>query len=167
MCDRAETDDCATDYDCPEQNKCCYCHCAMHCVEAAEETPATCPAITVVCPMVDPTNRCEKERKCPENKKCCDTGCGKDCVWPQKGPISNTSVMCIQLSASLPAPWIGRGRPEDSADPDPCVLDSPDPCRLYTGAQTEPLAQLQINLFMPQLCHWGFLRLTVSPSVLY
>ncbi|CAM5095868.1 unnamed protein product [Natator depressus] len=84
-CVQAETDECATDSDCKEQEKCCYCHCAMRCVEPAEETPGTCPAITVVCPMVDPPNRCEKDSKCPENQKCCDTGCGKDCVWPQNG----------------------------------------------------------------------------------
>uniref|UniRef100_A0A452J6V2 WAP domain-containing protein n=1 Tax=Gopherus agassizii TaxID=38772 RepID=A0A452J6V2_9SAUR len=53
-------------------------------ISAVSETPGTCPAITVVCPMVDPTNRCEKERKCPENKKCCDTGCGKDCSIKQR-----------------------------------------------------------------------------------
>uniref|UniRef100_A0A8C3HXV3 WAP domain-containing protein n=1 Tax=Chrysemys picta bellii TaxID=8478 RepID=A0A8C3HXV3_CHRPI len=86
MCYRRETDECAMDYDCKEQKKCCVCHCAMRCVEPAEETPGTCPAITVVCPMVDPPNRCEKDSKCPENKKCCDTGCGKDCVWLVKAP---------------------------------------------------------------------------------
>ncbi|KAM7150384.1 porwaprin-b-like isoform 1-T1 [Macrochelys suwanniensis] len=80
------THQCAMDYGCKEQDKCCYRNCAMRCVEPAEETPGTCPAITVFCPMADPPNRCEKDSKCPANKKCCDTGCGKACVWPQKGP---------------------------------------------------------------------------------
>ncbi|XP_044841057.1 WAP four-disulfide core domain protein 12-like [Mauremys mutica] len=35
-CYRGQTDECATDYDCKEQKKCCDCHFAMRCVEAAE-----------------------------------------------------------------------------------------------------------------------------------
>uniref|UniRef100_A0A674K0U1 WAP domain-containing protein n=1 Tax=Terrapene triunguis TaxID=2587831 RepID=A0A674K0U1_9SAUR len=84
MCYRRETDECAMDYHCEEQKKCCDCHSFNSPVPSP--TPGTCPAITVVCPMVDPPNRCEKDSKCPENQKCCDTGCGKDCVWPQNGP---------------------------------------------------------------------------------
>uniref|UniRef100_A0A8C0J5P2 Secretory leukocyte peptidase inhibitor n=1 Tax=Chelonoidis abingdonii TaxID=106734 RepID=A0A8C0J5P2_CHEAB len=89
-CIRAEPNECTMDDECRGNLKCCHFACAMRCVRPVRstryKTPGTCPAITVVCPMVDPPNHCEKDSKCPENKKCCDTGCGKDCVWPQKGP---------------------------------------------------------------------------------
>uniref|UniRef100_A0A8C8VGQ4 WAP domain-containing protein n=1 Tax=Pelusios castaneus TaxID=367368 RepID=A0A8C8VGQ4_9SAUR len=35
-CIQPGTDECAKDSDCKEEKKCCYCHCAMRCVEPVD-----------------------------------------------------------------------------------------------------------------------------------
>uniref|UniRef100_A0A8C8RJ70 WAP domain-containing protein n=1 Tax=Pelusios castaneus TaxID=367368 RepID=A0A8C8RJ70_9SAUR len=81
-CIRAEPNECAQDSECRGIQKCCHSRCAL---PTPTPTPGTCPAITRVCPMINPPNRCKRDSRCPANMKCCDTGCGKDCVWPVNG----------------------------------------------------------------------------------
>uniref|UniRef100_A0A452J6W2 WAP domain-containing protein n=1 Tax=Gopherus agassizii TaxID=38772 RepID=A0A452J6W2_9SAUR len=55
-------------------------------ISFVEKTPGTCPAITVVCPIVDLPKCCEEEKECPQNQKSCHTSCGKYCVGPKNSP---------------------------------------------------------------------------------
>ncbi|XP_006154582.1 antileukoproteinase [Tupaia chinensis] len=80
---------CNSDWNCPENKKCCADVCGIKClapvtVSSQVKKPGKCPKVDGQCMMLNPPNFCEEDKECQDNLKCCMGMCGKVCVDPQK-----------------------------------------------------------------------------------
>ena len=103
-------DTCATDQECPGDNKCCHDGCSRSCASPVSEVkPGQCPKVdkkngTVCNKMGD---MCDKDADCPASRKCCDNGCQKDCTMPESvralkpGVCPQNSIFDPKLCESL------------------------------------------------------------------
>nr|QKV49753.1 antileukoproteinase [Blarina brevicauda] len=79
---------CQSDWQCPEKQKCCRNNCGTSCSDPVElptqarEKPGQCPQVYGECMMLNPPNYCETDGQCQGNLKCCKGMCGKSCVSP-------------------------------------------------------------------------------------
>ncbi|XP_012583580.1 PREDICTED: antileukoproteinase [Condylura cristata] len=86
-CFRYEAPECQSDWQCPNNQKCCQDTCGIKCLDPVTLSnpvtkPGQCPAVHGECMMLNPPNHCENDGQCVDNLKCCKGMCGKLCVAP-------------------------------------------------------------------------------------
>ncbi|XP_037377426.1 antileukoproteinase-like isoform X2 [Talpa occidentalis] len=89
-CFRYEDPECQSDWQCPEEKRCCPDYCGIKCLDPVKlsnpvNKPGQCPAVYGECMMLNPPNHCETDGECVGNLKCCKGMCGKLCVTPVNG----------------------------------------------------------------------------------
>uniref|UniRef100_A0A3Q0SVT0 WAP domain-containing protein n=1 Tax=Amphilophus citrinellus TaxID=61819 RepID=A0A3Q0SVT0_AMPCI len=72
-------EDCYSDSDCPNNEKCCPNGCGHECMPA----PGVCPRR--YWDFIGCVKLCSNDGDCPKKEKCCSTGCGRACMAPNTG----------------------------------------------------------------------------------
>ncbi|XP_048203439.1 WAP four-disulfide core domain protein 8 [Perognathus longimembris pacificus] len=72
---------CKSDYDCPENEKCCDSKCGFTCAKIWKVKKGLCPRKPPVCNKIDKP-RCIQDSDCPLEEKCCSR-CGLKCFEPR------------------------------------------------------------------------------------
>ncbi|KAK7132003.1 hypothetical protein R3I93_018531 [Phoxinus phoxinus] len=84
MCLVKDKESCASDSECPNNQKCCSTMCnGLDCMAPVIAKPGVCPIRYYKKPKCD--ELCANDGGCPNNEKCCSTGCGHECMPPNTG----------------------------------------------------------------------------------